>query len=116
MTEDTKVTVTVTTKKLTVFMALDKQDHKIARQLLKASEFGREEKWTAFVEYCERIGVDGCEMCQWTHELLDTEYNMGYKDRIEILRIRDHILDSWNIAQAQLLKAISSNSNDGGKL
>src|SRR5688572_5832002 len=88
MTEDTKVTVTVTTKKLTVFMALDKQDHKIARQLLKASEFGREEKWTAFVEYCERIGVDGCEMCQWTHELLDTEYNMGYKDRIEILRIR----------------------------
>lgn len=115
MTEDVKTTVTVTTKKLVAFMALSEQDHKIARQLLKASEFGREEKWIKFVEYCERNGVDGQELCQWTHELLDTEYNMGYKDRIEILRIRDHILDSWNHAQGQLLKAISSDGNNGGK-
>jgi hypothetical protein len=101
-----------------VLIPLDQQDYKVARALLKASEFGREAKWKDFLVYCEHAGVDGKEMCQWTHDLLDLEYNQNLKDRTEILRIRDFILACWNNGQKQLHAALSlysSNGNDGGK-
>jgi len=102
-----------------VLIPLDQQDYKVARALLKASEFGREAKWKDFLVYCEHAGVDGKEMCQWTHDLLDLEYNQNFKDRTEILRIRDFILACWNKTQKLLSSALtegaSSNGNDGGK-
>jgi hypothetical protein len=112
------------TEQEVLLVPLDQQDYKVARALLKASEFGREAKWKDFLVYCEHAGVDGKELCQWTHDLLDLEYNQSFKDRVEILRIRDRIVHSWKqtqmaleamLALTGLKSSSSSDSNDGGK-
>jgi hypothetical protein len=53
-------------------------------------------QWKDFLEYCERCGVDGQEVCNWTDAILDKEY------QISDPRVREHILDIYRETMIQL--------------